>query len=159
MNKKSFLVLIAFIFVSEAAGFIGSLFTVPAIPSWYASLIKPEIAPPNWVFAPVWTILFALMGFAAFLIWQHRQEQKRQADLALDLFFLQLGLNLAWSAIFFGWQAPAAAFVEIIILWLAILATIVSFARLSRLSAWLLVPYFLWVSFAAYLNYLIAVLN
>lgn len=142
----------------EAAGFLGSLFTAPAIPTWYATLTRPEFAPPSWVFAPVWTTLFALMGIAAWLIW--RQGINRQVvKTALAIFALQLGLNILWSGLFFGLQSPGWAFFEIILLWLAIAATIAAFAKLSKPAAWLLAPYLAWVSFAAYLNYAFWSLN
>lgn len=150
--------LIIAIVVSESAGIIGSIFTIPSISSWYAGLIKPDFAPPNWVFGPVWTTLFALMGIATFLIWREGWNRK-DVKIALGVFIVQLVLNTFWSVIFFGLQNPGAAFVEIIFLWLAILATIIVFAKISKPAAWLLVPYILWVSFAGYLNYSIWILN
>jgi tryptophan-rich sensory protein len=151
----------------ELAGAVGSLFTAPAIPGWYSGLIKPAINPPAWIFGPVWTILFALMGVAAWIVWEkgNRPERGLWPDLgtkegtALAVFISQLALNILWSIIFFGWHAPGAAFAEIIFLWLAIAATILAFWRVSKKAAGLLVPYLIWVSFAAYLNYLIWTLN
>lgn len=142
----------------QCAGALGALFTAPAIPSWYASLARPPIAPPNWIFAPVWTTLFLLMGVALFLVWR-KGLRERHVRVALALFCIQLGFNVLWSVIFFGLHRPDAAFVEILLLWLAITATTVAFARISRIAAWLLVPYLCWVSFAAYLNYSIWILN
>ncbi|MFA4999610.1 MAG: TspO/MBR family protein [Parcubacteria group bacterium] len=150
--------LIVTIVISELAGIIGSIFTTPSIASWYADLVKPELAPPNWIFAPVWTTLFALMGIAAFLIWK-KGLNHRNVKIALGIFISQLVLNMLWSIIFFGLHSPIGAFIEIIFLWLAIIITIVSFAKISRTAAWLLVPYILWVSFAGYLNFMIWVLN
>lgn len=153
--------LIIAIVVCQLAGIIGSLFTMPAIQSgWYAQLVKPEIAPPNWIFAPVWTTLFSLMGVSLFLVWKsdfsaNAKEQRK----GIALFFIQLVLNALWSIIFFGLRSPGGAFVEIIFLWLAIFATIIAFAKISRPAAWLLVPYILWVSFAGYLNLMIWILN
>ena len=144
--------------VSELAGIIGSVFTAPAIAGWYTTLARPELAPPNWVFGPVWTTLFALMGVTAFLVWKKGLDRK-DVKIALGIFLGQLVLNTLWSIIFFGLHNPGAAFVEIIFLWLAILATIIAFAKISKLAAWLLVPYILWVSFAVYLNYAIWILN
>lgn len=138
--------------ISESAGLIGSVFTASAIPTWYATLVRPAIAPPSWVFGPVWTTLFAMMGVASCLVWRQR-KQRKDVRRALYLFGVQLGLNVLWSLIFFGTQDLGGAFVEILLLWLAILATIVAFARISRPAAWLLVPYLLWVSFATILNY------
>lgn len=145
--------------ISELAGVIGSLFTAPAIQSgWYATLSRPAVAPPSWVFAPVWTMLFALMGVAAFLVWK-RGLHRKEIKIALGIFVGQLALNTLWSVIFFGLHNPGGALVEIIILWFAILATIIAFAKISRPAAWLLVPYIVWVSFAGYLNYWIWRLN
>ncbi len=149
--------------VSELAGVIGSVFTFSAIPGWYGTLAKPGLTPPGWVFGPVWITLFALMGIAAFLVWSSHakasEDKKKGITVALLLFGIQLALNTLWSIIFFGLHSPGAALVEIILLWLAILATIVAFARVVKPAAWLLVPYLLWVSFAAYLNYSIWRLN
>ena len=151
------------IVVSELAGIIGSFFTVSAIPTWYATLAKPALNPPAWVFGPVWTTLYALMGIAAFLVWSSYAEatsdRKRGIKIALSLFGIQLVLNTLWSIIFFGLHSPGGALIEIVFLWLAILATIIAFAKISRPAAWLLVPYILWVSFAMYLNYTIWMLN
>ncbi len=158
MNTNNILKLITAIVLSEMAGVIGSIFTVSSIPTWYATLARPELSPPNWIFGPVWTTLFALMGIAAFLVWQ-KGLNRRDIQVALSIFIIQLVLNTLWSIIFFGMQNPGAAFVEIIILWLAILATIIRFSKISRVAAWLLVPYILWVTFAGYLNYFIWILN
>ncbi len=158
MNAKNWLALLGFIALSQAAGLIGSVITAPAIDGWYAALAKPELAPPNWVFAPVWTTLFFLMGIAAFLIWR-RGWQRRDVKMALGIFFVQLALNTLWSILFFGLQSPGAAFVEIFVLWIAIVATIIAFAKIVRPAAWLLIPYIAWVSFAAYLNYMLWILN
>lgn len=150
--------LIIAIAVSELAGIVGSVFTVPSISEWYVTLAKPELAPPNWVFGPVWTTLFALMGISAFLIWR-KGLNRRDVKIALGICIVQLVLNTIWSIIFFGLRSPGGALVEIAFLWLAILATIIFFAKISRPAAWLLMPYILWVSFAAYLNYSIWILN
>jgi tryptophan-rich sensory protein len=155
---NNILKLIIAIVISELAGIIGSVFTMPSIGSWYVNLVKPEISPPNWIFGPVWTTLFALMGIAVFLIWKKGLEHK-DVKIAIGIFIGQLILNTLWSIIFFGFHLPCVAFVEIIFLWLAILATIVAFAKISKLAGWLLVPYILWVSFASYLNFLIWMLN
>jgi len=143
--------LIITIFITELAGGIGSLFTF-SIPTWYATLAKPALNPPNWVFAPVWTTLFLLMGLAAFLIWKEGLD-KKEVKIALAVFLGQLILNSLWSFIFFGWHNPGAAFLELIILWLAILATILTFYKVSRPAAYLLIPYIFWVTFAGYLNF------
>lgn len=146
------------IMIPQLAGVVGSVFTMPAIPTWYAGLNRPTFAPPNWVFGPVWTTLFLLMGIAAFLVWRYGVE-RREVRAALGIFCIQLILNTLWSVIFFGFQNPGAALIEIIILWLAILATIIAFACVSRPAAYLLIPYLAWVSFAIVLNYRIWILN
>jgi tryptophan-rich sensory protein len=157
---KNIFKLVIAIGVAEVAGFIGTFFTAPAIQSrWYASLAKPQLSPPNWVFGPVWTTLFALMGVALWLVWIDRSAAPKARRRAVAIFFVQLALNALWSMIFFGFRSPGGATVEIILLWLAILATMVTLAKISKPAAWLLVPYILWVSFAVYLNFSIWMLN
>ncbi len=158
MKTNNIFKLIIAIIVCELAGFLGSIFTTPSIPGWYAQLDKPELAPPNYVFAPVWIALFALMGVAAFLIWKKGLDRK-DVKIALFVFGGQLALNVLWSIIFFGLHSLVGAFVEIIFLWLAILATIILFFKISKVSAWLLIPYILWVSFAGFLNFSILQLS
>lgn len=158
MSVINILKLVTAVVTTELAGIIGALFTAPAIPAWYAGLNKPALAPPNWIFAPVWTTLFLLMGIAAFLVWR-RGLNRHDVRIALAIFICQLLLNTLWSIIFFGWQKPGAAMVEIILLWLAILTTIIAFYKISRPAAWLLMPYIVWVSLAGYLNYSIWALN
>ena len=150
--------LILAIVVSELAGIIGSICTAPAIDDWYMGITKPAFNPPAWVFGPVWTTLFALMGIAAFLVWKKGLDRK-EVKIALGIFLGQLVLNTLWSIIFFNLRSPGGALIEIIFLLLAILATTIAFAKISRPAAWLLVPYILWVSFALYLNYTIYTLN
>lgn len=156
INNQSKLVIT--IVISELAGIIGSMFTIPSVTNWYAGIAKPTTNPPVWIFAPVWTILFALMGIAAFLVWRNGLE-RRDIKIALSIFIGQLVLNTLWSMIFFGLHSPGGALVEIIFLWLAIAATIIAFDRVYKPAAWILAPYILWVSFAAYLNYTIWALN
>lgn len=174
MKINNYLKLIIAIIVSELAGVIGSVFTTSSVAGWYSSLVKPVLNPPDWIFGPVWTALYFLMGLAAFLIWSSYtpadvkimadkqtadgQRQKR-IKIGLIIFGGQLVLNTLWSIIFFGLHNLAWALVEIIILWLAILWTIVAFVKISRSAAYLLVPYILWVSFAIYLNYSLWLLN
>lgn len=158
MKLSKVLKLVVSLLVAELAGLIGSIFTVAAVSTWYPTLVKPVLNPPSWVFAPVWNLLFVLMGLAAWIIWK-RGAEKREVRVALSFFIIQLILNSLWSFIFFGLHNPAFAFIELIILWLAILATIISFAKVSRRAAYLLIPYILWVSFAGYLNYSIWRLN
>lgn len=138
-------------------GFTASLFTRPEIEGWYRALQRPEWNPPDWLFAPVWTSLYILMGVACYLIWIKAPSAQRR--VALVLYFVQLVLNFTWSFLFFRMHQPGLAFAEIILLWLCILFTIFAFAKQSRLAAWLMVPYISWVSFAAILNYTIWQLN
>lgn len=158
MRINNFFKLVIAIGVSQLAGVVGSIFTAPSIPTWYVNLAKPQLAPPNWVFAPIWITLFTLMGVAAFLVWRKGLNSEGVKG-ALVIFIIQLVLNSLWSILFFGLHSPGAAFIDIIALWLAILATIIAFSRISKFAAWLFVPYITWVSIAAYLNYMIWVLN
>lgn len=158
MKSPSWITLAVAIITSELAGIVGSLFTVSAVREWYPTLIRPSFAPPSWVFGPVWTTLFALMGVAAWLVWE-KGTRRQDVRVALGAFLVQLVLNTLWSIIFFGMQSLGGALMEIALLWLAIAATIILFARISKPAAWLLAPYILWVSFAAYLNYAFWVLN
>jgi tryptophan-rich sensory protein len=158
MNYSGLKKLIVSLFICLFAGFIGSFFTTPAIPTWYATLQKPSFAPPNWVFFPVWTSLFIMMGISVFLVWQKGWED-RKVKTAIYLFASQLVLNALWSFAFFGLRSPLLGLMEIIILWMAILATIHSFMKVSRTAAYLLIPYILWVSFAASVNFSIWRLN
>ena len=151
-NLDKLFKLIVAVSVSEIVGIIGSVFTTSSIQTWDAALAKTALNPPAWVFGPVWTILYFLMGVAAFLVWE-KGLNKKDVKIALIIFDVQLALNIFWSIIFFGLRSSGWAFVEIIFLWLAILATIILFARISRPAAWLLLPYIVWVSFAGYLNY------
>lgn len=137
--------------------FAGSYFTYPALSGWYESLEKPFFNPPNWVFGPVWTVLYLLMGVSFYMIWNN--SKKKGKPFALRVFLLQLFLNFLWSFAFFGLQNPALGFIVIILLWLSIFLTIKLFFRISRNAGYLLVPYLLWVSFASVLNLFIAVLN
>ena len=142
--------LVVFVVVCLSAGGLGALATTPEIQGWYKTLAKPSWNPPDSVFGPVWTTLFVLMGVAAWLVWQ--QGGFKTAAKPLLLFAVQLALNVAWSWIFFGLHQPGWACAEIVILWLAILATTVAFFRCSKFAGWLLVPYLAWVSFASVLN-------
>ena len=139
------------------AGLLGMIFTSPAIPGWYASLVKPSFNPPNWIFAPVWNLLYTMMAAALFIV--SGTKSSRERSLAVYTFAGQLSLNAAWSAVFFGAQSPLGGLVVIILLWLAILLTIQRFRPISRYAAWLLVPYLLWVSFASVLNFFLWRLN
>jgi tryptophan-rich sensory protein len=157
-TRINILKLVTSLVVCQCAGILGSVFTTPAIPTWYAALQKPAFTPPSWLFAPAWITLYLLMGIAAFFVWRAGLDN-RWARVALLIFLIQLVLNALWSVVFFGLQSPLYGVIVIITLWIAILATIISFTRTSRLAAWLLVPYILWVSFASVLNISIWVLN
>lgn len=138
------------------AGVLGSFFTISSIPTWYVTLNKPAFSPPNWVFGPAWTILYILMGISLYLVWTSKGKLKQNA---LNLFFVQLGLNVLWSIIFFGMRNPTLALIDIIALWVLIFLTIKSFTKISKLAGNLLIPYLLWVSFASVLNLAIVFLN
>lgn len=158
MERRNAYRLIAAIVLTQLAGLIGSIFTAPSIATWYAMIQKPSFTPPNFVFGPVWTALFLLMGISLYIVWGKGLHRKNVRN-AIYVFAAQLALNVVWSALFFGLQNPAAAFVEIILLWIAIALTIVKFYVIDKRAAYLLVPYIVWVSFAAFLNYSIWVLN
>ncbi|HEX7401977.1 MAG TPA: TspO/MBR family protein [candidate division Zixibacteria bacterium] len=157
-NTIEIVKLVISIIVCQLAGFVGSLFTTPSIPTWYAALRKPVFNPPNSVFGPVWTTLFLLMGISAYLIWR-KGLQDKNVKMALIIFIVQLGLNVIWSILFFGLHSPFSAFMEIIILWLVILATFLYFMKISKPAGILLIPYLIWVAFAAILNYHLWKLN
>jgi benzodiazapine receptor len=149
--------LVLSIVLCQLAGFLGSLFTTPAIPTWYKTLNKPFFTPPNWIFSPVWISLFILMGISLFFVWRRQGHPK--SKLALILFFVQLIFNILWSAAFFGLKSPLLGLVDIALLWVAILLTIQNVLRVSRIAGLLLLPYILWVSFAAVLNFSLWTLN
>ena len=157
-SKVEIAKLFSCIILCQVAGILGSIFTKPAILSWYISLKKPFFTPPNWVFAPVWVILYILMGVAAFLVWRKGFHQK-QTRSALVLFGIQLILNVLWSVMFFRLRSPFAGLIEISILSVAVILTLQSFLQVTRVAGLLLIPYFLWVAFASGLNLSIWVLN
>ena len=142
--------LVAWVALSLLSGVIGGVATASSVDTWYRTLDRPPWAPPDFLFGPVWTLLYVSMGVAAWIVWRRRGE--REVAGALWLFGAQLALNAAWSLVFFGLQAPGAAALEIVVLAAAIVATIAAFARISRGAAWLLVPYLGWVCFATALN-------
>ncbi len=139
-------------------GMIGSIFTLPSIATWYAMLKKPFFVPPNWLFGPVWTLLYILMGISAYLVWE-KGLMKKEVRLGLYFFAAQLVLNLLWSVIFFGFHVPLIAFAEIVLLWASIAMTILIFWEVSVIAAYLMAPYILWVTFAAALNFSIMLIN
>ena len=142
----------------QCAGLIGSAFTTPAIPTWYAALEKPLFTPPNWLFAPAWITLYLLMGISASIVWQRGLDVPR-VRTALIIFLIQLILNALWSVVFFGLESPLYGVIVIAVLWIAIVLTIVQFFRISTLAGALLLPYIGWVTFAAALNISIFMLN
>ncbi len=150
--------LVVSILVCQIAGGVGGLFTAPAIPEWYASLAKPSFNPPNWVFGPVWTVLYLLMALSLYLVWKQAPGHP-QAGRAVALFFVQLALNVVWSLLFFGLRSPGAAFAEVLVLLAAITAAAVASRPVSRAASYLYAPYFVWVAFAAALNFFLWRLN
>lgn len=158
MKPKGAYKLLAAIVICQSAGVVGSLFTYSSIPTWYAELEKPFFSPPNWLFAPVWIALYTLMGIAAYIVWQ-KGTGKRNVRNAMYLFGAQLALNALWSILFFGMRSLLYSFVEIVLLWILIVATTIQFYNISKKAAMLMIPYILWVSFAALLNFSILMLN
>ena len=150
MKKNDLIKLITAVSLTVVLGAVGGLVTAPEIPTWYAGLTKPSFNPPNWLFGPVWTTLYILMGISCYLVW--KQPPSTERNRALSVFIIQFVLNFCWSFIFFGMHATGWALAEMILLWITILITIFSFARFSKTAAWLLVPYISWVSFAMLLN-------
>lgn len=155
-KKQQIIGLIAWLAVSFIAAAIGSAASIQA-GSFYTQLVRPDWAPPPDIFGPVWTILYALMGLAAWLVW--RVGGFRAARTALTLFLVQLAINTLWSWLFFGWHRGALAFADIMLLLVLIVATLISFWRIRPLAGVLLIPYLLWVSFASALNYSVWQLN
>jgi translocator protein len=155
MNKLLPKIIIS-VFICAGLGALSGLSTIDAINSWYRTLSKPSWNPPNGIFGPVWTILYILMGISAALVWNSRNDRKKQA---LAIFIIQFILNLLWTYIFFGRQDILLALADIIALWVIIVMTIVYFYNINRIASFLLIPYLLWVSFATVLNYSIYMLN
>jgi benzodiazapine receptor len=158
MSTADIIKLIVGIVACEGAGGIGSLFTRKVISTWYATLKKPAFTPPNSVFGPVWITLYALMGVAVFMVWREGLAQEG-VRIAFTIFWVQLVLNVLWSVIFFGRRSPLGGMVVILLLWSAILTTIIKFFAVSNVAGGLLIPYLVWVSIAANLNVRIWILN
>ncbi|CAN5721529.1 tryptophan-rich sensory protein [soil metagenome] len=156
---RSVFVLAGFLLVCFAVAAIGALATVPAIPTWYAGIQKPSFNPPNWIFGPVWSVLYATMAVAAWLVWRATSVATPQRRNALAAFFVQLALNGAWTPIFFHFHQLGWSLAVIAALWLAILVTLLLFWKIRRLAGILLIPYIVWVSFATALNAAIWHLN
>lgn len=154
MKKKlNVLALIISVIIAEGAGMIGSIFTSPYIQTWYSTLVKPGFNPPNWLFAPVWTLLFLFMGISSYLIWQ-----KKQRGL-IAFYLIHLGVNILWSIMFFALHQIGLAVMVIIALWAMILIMILKFHKFNKWASYLLIPYILWVSFATVLNVSLWLLN
>lgn len=133
-------------------GYSASVVTRPSVETWYPTIIKPSFNPPNWIFMPVWTLLYIFMGVAAGLVWDKIKEQNEEVKKALGFFLIQLTLNAIWSYIFFGLKNPMLAFVEIALLWLMIYETYFKFNKINKIAGYLLIPYMAWVAFAGILN-------
>lgn len=147
---------------SLLAGFVGSLYTMGSIDTWYVTLNKPFFNPPNWVFAPVWTTLYILMGVAAYIVWTNESKKKKIKDArcnGLRLFIIQVMLNTIWSILFFGLQNLWLAYAEMLVLLYFIILNIREFRKVSSVAAYLMYPYVAWVSFASILNLTIALMN
>jgi tryptophan-rich sensory protein len=153
-DRKPGLTLAVAVIACVVVGAAGSIFTAAGLETWYGTLKRPGLAPPNWVFGPVWTTLFVLMGIAVWLVWrQAAAPNASAARIAIGVFVVHFAVNIGWSAAFFGAQSVSLGLLVILVLWLAIVATMAMFARVDRRAAALLVPYLLWVTFATYLNY------
>lgn len=155
---KNPLKLIISVVLCELIGIAATPFTFSSIPTWYATLNKPSFSPPNWIFGPVWTTLYFLMGVSLYLVWS-KGLGARGVRNSLYFFAAQLFFNFLWSILFFGLHSPILALVDIVLLWIFIVLTIKKFTRIDQLAAFLLIPYLLWVSFATLLNLSIAILN
>jgi benzodiazapine receptor len=142
----------------QLAGLLGTLYSVDAVPGWYSTIEKPAFTPPDWIFAPVWLSLYALMGISLYLVWRNGLDGK-DARFAFKLFIIHLFFNALWSVLFFGLHYIGIAVLEIIALWMLILVIFINFLKIHRLAGWLLLPYLIWVSYAAVLNFSIWVLN
>jgi tryptophan-rich sensory protein len=154
---KSFKLLTSLL-LCQLAGAIGAVFTASSVENWFPLLEKPFFSPPPWVFSPVWILLYTLMGISLYIVWE-KGLQQREVKIGLLIFGIQLGLNIIWSYLFFGLRSPYYAFIEIILLWFAILLTIIQFRNISKTASYLLLPYILWVSFAMLLNHSLWILN
>ena len=155
---RRFFKLIIAIIICQSAGLIGGFFTKSSVDTWYKLLAKPSFTPPSWVFAPVWIALYITMGISLFLVWD-KGWNKPQVRIALAIFLLQLIINSVWSIAFFGMRNILLSVIIIILLWFAIVWTIVKFYKISKKASFILIPYLCWVSFAAILNVSILLLN
>ena len=150
MNKSQIIKLVVSLILPLGVGAIAGIFTAKAVPEWYASLNRPSFSPPNWVFGPVWTVLYILLGISLFLIW--KLESGKERNLAIFVFLLQLLLNFGWSFIFFYFKMIGFALFEIILLWMSIVIMLFLFYKIKPMAAYINIPYFFWVTFATLLN-------
>ncbi len=150
MNKSQLLKLMASLTLPLGIGAIAGLFTADAIPDWYATLNRPSFNPPNWLFGPVWTALYLIMGFSLFLIW--KQNPNKERNRAMLVFLIQLALNFCWSFIFFYFHLIGFALIEIVLLWTSIVFMLVLFYKIKPVAAYINIPYLVWVTFATVLN-------
>jgi benzodiazapine receptor len=150
MNTSSIIKLTVSIALPLMVGGIAGIFTAKAVPAWYATLSRPSFNPPNWLFGPVWTTLYIIMGISLYLVWS--QPESKERNMALAVFAVQLALNFGWSFIFFYFRQLGFALIEIVILWFGIAAMMILFYKLRPLAAYINIPYLLWVSFATVLN-------
>lgn len=153
-DRQSWLSLLPFVAVCFGVAAISSWFTLGSLKTWYAGLQRPIWTPPDWIFGPVWSVMYLMMAISAWLVWSAAGW-----GAALTLFTIQLLLNALWSVLFFGMHRVGAAFAEILLLWMMLIATAVAFLPVSLLAAWLLLPYIAWVAFASYLNFRIWQMN
>ena len=158
MKAKNLNKLLLLVIICLLVGFAGSVFTGPAVSSWYVDIIKPSFNPPNWLFGPVWTLLYILMGIAWYLVW-NKDLKNKTVRFVFWLFSMHLIFNFLWSVIFFGLRNFELAFIEIAALWIFILYLFFAFISIDKRAGWLMIPYLLWVSFASVLNYAIWQLN
>lgn len=158
MDKRQWISLLTSLALCFLAAMIGAYATYPSIGTWYATLHKPFFNPPNYVFGPVWTVLYTLMGISLHVVWMKGTKKKKNTT-ALLYFFIQLSANTLWSLVFFYLHAPFLAFLVILFMWLMIFLTIQEFHKFSKIAAQMLYPYLAWVSFATLLNFAIVILN
>jgi tryptophan-rich sensory protein len=157
MNLNKFLKLMLCLAIPLLVGSIAGFATTPNIKEWYQYLQKPVFSPPNWIFGPMWTLLYIIMGVGLYLIWESEKNELRTR--ALKVFFIQLAFNFAWSFIFFEFRLTGVAFFEIILVWISVLAMIITFYPVNKKAALLQIPYILWVTFASALNGAVWYLN
>jgi len=150
MNK--YIKILIFVLTCVGIGYLSGLVTQSSVTTWFPTLVKPSFNPPSWLFAPVWSLLYIMMGIAAGLVWSRIDFEKEAVRKALLFFTIQLALNALWSLLFFGLKNPLLALIEIVLLWLMIYETYVKFGKIDKIAGYLFIPYLFWVSFATVLN-------